>query len=791
LRRKRSSSAAIEAGDMGRGILAEIVKDKNIGTSRRNFLKGSGLAVVGSTLAATTLSPGVAAESTAPTGESSTAINEASGAKFTSPVDAVNVLQGTDSTPAFSRGNTLPIAALPFGMAHWTLQSAANTPWMFSPGVRRIQGLRCTHQLSPWLDDYGHAIFLPFCGETNPEAGARASSYRPEDAKLTPYSFELFLLRYRAKVELIPTERCCLLTAEFENSDGPKIPGLAFDVPGKTSVIKEDRANRRILFTSMANAGGVPENFAAYYVLQFAETWESFDVKPLEGKEPGHQVGVVRFKAGAKIETRIATSFISFEQAQLNLKNELGGNSAATLREAGKARWNEYMHRIDIEGATEKQYRTFYSCMYRALLFPRTFHEPDAAGKMQHYSAFNGKVEPGLMYADHGYWDVYRAWYPFMSIVFPEKLGEILQAWVNAYKEGGWLPQFPAPGYRACMTGSLIDSIFGDAAVKGIEGFDLLAAYEGLKKHATMKGNPDGGYGRVGIEDYLKFNYLPADRIEQSVAETVDAAYGDFCIAQVAKAAGKEDDAKLFLRRSENWRNLFDPSVKFLRGKNADGTWLTPFDPFTWGSPYVEGSAWQHRWDAPHDVAVLMAAMGGKAASAEALEKMVTVPPIFNVGVYGQEIHEMSEMAAVVFGQYAHSNQPSHNMLYLFAHAGRADRTQYWVRKVMDELYSPEMFAGDEDTGSMAAWYILSAMGFYPVCPGKPEYTLGSPLFLRATINLPGKKAFTIDAPGNSAEKVYVRSAHLDGQPIAGITVEHAAITKGGTLRFEMSAAKV
>jgi len=683
-------------------------------------------------------------------------------------------------------------------MAHWTLQSHANTPWMFHPSVRRIQGLRSTHQLSPWLDDYGHAMFMPFCGETHPDPGARASSYRPEDAKLHPHSIELFLLRYRASVELIPTMRGCLLTANFESSEAAKPTGLIIDIPvtlprqGAPDSPKEppvpeptvqpDPTKHSLRFTSTANAGGVPENFATYYVVQFAQPWENFELK----KAGNHHFATVTFKPGSAIEARIATSFISFQQAQLNLEKELGTKSAEVLREAAAAQWNQHFARIQIEGATPIQQRTFASCMYRALLFPRTFHEPDAGGKMQHFSCFNGKVEPGLMYADHGYWDVYRAWYPFMSIVFPEKLGEILQAWVNAYKEGGWLPQFPAPGYRACMTGSLIDSLFGDAVVKGIPGFDIKTAYEGLKKHATIPGNPDKGYGRVGIEDYLKYHYLPADRIDQSAAETVDAAYGDFCIAQVAKAAGHADDATTFLARSQYWRNLFDPSVKFIRGKNADGSWLTPFDPFTWGSPYVEAGAWQHRWDAPHDLNHLIELMGGKQASAEALEAMMTTPPIFNVGVYGQEIHEMSEMAAVSFGQYAHSNQPSHNLLYLFAHAGRPDRTQYWVRKTMNELYSPEKFAGDEDTGSMAAWYLLSSLGFYPVCPGKPEYTLGSPLFTRATIKLPGKTAFVIEAPGNTPEKVFVKSANLNGQPLAGPTIQHSEITKGGTLRFEM-----
>jgi predicted alpha-1,2-mannosidase len=457
------------------------------------------------------------------------------------------------------------------------------------------------------------------------------------------------------------------------------------------------------------------------------------------------------------------------------------------VRSSAAAVWNDHLGRIEIEGATDDQRRTFYSCLYRTLLFPRTWHEPDADGHPHHFSAFNGKVMPGVMYADHGYWDVYRAWYPLMTILFPERLGEILEAWVNAYKEGGWLPQFPCPGYRSCMTGSLIDSVFGDAAAKHITGFDLAGAYEGLKKHATTPGDPAKGYGRVGLEYYLKLQYVPADRVLQSAAETVDAAYGDFCIAQVAKALGRQEDYAAFMKRSENWRNVFDKEVKFFRGKKEDGSWLAPFNPFTWGSPYVEGAAWQHRWDAPQNIPGLIESMGGRAEAAKALQEMVSTPPIFHVGVYGTEIHEMSEMAAVPFGQYAHSNQPVHHLLYLFPHAGRPDLAQLWVRKVMQNLYTPDTFAGDEDTGSMAAWFVLSALGFYPVCPGKPEYTLGSPLFSRAVVHVPGGVTFTVEAKGNTADTVFVRRVSLEGKPISGSVIDHAAILSGGTLRFEMA----
>jgi predicted alpha-1,2-mannosidase len=713
--------------------------------SRRSFLKASGLAALGTVL------PGEKAESEVS--------REPAAGQSHPPVDYVNILQGVDSTSEFSRGGTLPIAALPFGMAHWTLQSDAGSAWMFHPRDRRIQGVRCTHQLSTWLGDYGDATFLPICGEVHPEAAKRSSSYSPESAKLTPYSLQFFLLRYRVHVEMIPTERCGLLTASFEKTEAAKPTGLVIDVPRGT--FEKDENKQTLRFTSTANKGGVPDNFATYYVLRFADRWESF--------EETHSVGTVRFSPGQDVTVRMGTSFISFEQAERNLAKELGDAPAASLRARAAAAWNEPLQRIEIDGASDDQLRVFYSCMYRVLLFPRIWHEPDANGEMHHFSAFNGKVMPGGMYADHGYWDVYRAWYPLMSILFPDRLGEILQAWVNAYKEGGWLPQFPCPGYRACMTGSLIDSVFGDAAVKGIAGFDLEQAYAGLKKHATTPGDPAKGYGRAGIEQYLKLNYVPADQVVQSVAETVDAAYGDFCIAQVAKKLGKDDDYRAFMKRSENWRNVFDSEVKFFRGKNADGSWLTPFDPFQWGSPFVEGSAWQHRWDAPHDVPGLIEAMGGKTRAAEALQEMLRLPPIFDVGVYGTEIHEMSEMAAVSFGQYAQSNQPSHNLLYLFPHAGRPDLTQYWVRKVMQDLYTTDAFPGDEDTGSMSAWFVLSALGFYPVCPGKPEYTLGGPLFRRATVHLPNKKTLVIEASG-------------DGEPHPGLTVQHSELMRGGTL---------
>ena len=734
------------------------------GPDRRRFLKGSALAAMAAVVDAKP------ASAVAERVEES-AIDRGEGRKPEDAVDLANVLQGTDSTHAFSRGNTLPIAAVPFGMAHWTLQSEARSPWMFQPGARRLQGFRSTHQLSPWLSDYGQAVFLPFSGEPRLEPEARASSWRPEDAVLRAYSFKLSLLRYQVDAELVPSTRCALIAAT--NRSG-LAAGFLIEVPKGMEPVDRDEAKHTVRFKSTINEGGVPAGFATYYVVRFGEAWQALDVKA----EAGRLAIVARFGSAKSVEARIATSFISYEQAEKNLEREMGSKPIEQVRSEAKAEWAKHFERMQVEGGTERQQRTFYSCLYRALLFPRTFHEPDDAGMPQHYSAYKGKVEPGVMYADHGYWDVYRAWYPWMSIVFPERLGEILEAWVNAYKEGGWLPQFPAPGYRACMTGSLIDSLFGEAAAKGIKGFDMAAAYDGLKKHATQPGDPDKGYGRRGVEDYLKLGYCSVDHVDQAAAETVDAAYGDFCIAQVAKALGHDEDAAMFMKRSHNWKNIFDGGTGFFRGKHADGSWLEPFDEIQWGNPYVEGAAWQHRWDAPHDMEGLFAAMGGKEKAAAALEKMLTMEPAFHVGVYGQEIHEMSEMAAVNFGQYDHGNQPVHHVLYLLALAGRPDRTRYWVKRVMEELYSPESFAGDEDTGAMAAWYLMSAMGVYAVCPGKAEYVLGRSYFPAMTVRVAEGKTLRIENRGGG------NAAVLNGKGIEGPVVAHSAIVAGGRLVF-------
>jgi predicted alpha-1,2-mannosidase len=743
--------------------------------TRRSFLKIGGAAA----LLATVHPNSDATEATAQkpaTAPAASKPHPASGSKRL--VDLVNPLQGTDSTMVFSRGNTLPIVAVPFGMAHWAIQSSNNDPWFFQPHDERTQGIRCTHQLSPWLGDYGHATFMPFSGDASPEASERASSYRTRQLAIAPHALSMRLMRYGCRFDLAPTERGAAMRFTFDDSGAA---GLFIDLPGLDAEASFDSATGTVTALTHANEGGVPKGFAAYYVVRADAEIAHFELKQVKDR----QVAILRFaaQAGKPITVRVATSFISFDQAARNLKAELGGKPFDQVESEAGAVWEAALGRVRIQGGTETQHKIFYSCLYRALLFPRIWHETDGQGNLVHMSPYSSKVEPGPMYADHGYWDVYRAWYPMMALLYPERLSQILESWVNAYKEGGWLPQFPCPGYRNCMTGSPLDFVFGDAVAKGIKGFDVAAAYQGLKKHATTPVAPGLGYGRPAVEEYSRLGFIPCDVVVGGLAETLDSAYGDFCIAQVARAAGIVEDAAMFEARSQNWHKSFDPKTRYLRGRNADGAWVEPFDPHTWGGPYVEGSASQYRFAVPYDPQGLIEAFGGKAPFLAAMEEMLAEPPVFHVGSYGKEIHEMSEMAAADFGQYAHSNQPIHHTLYMFTMAGRRDLTQHWVHRVLNELYSVDNFCGDEDTGSMSAWYILSSMGFYSMCPSKPEWVLGAPLFDQIDIRYPDGRAIKVEAHSAKAGAFFNR-VMLNGVEHHENVIQHAEFLKGARLVF-------
>ncbi len=707
-------------------------------------------------------------------------------------VNLVNPLQGTNSHHGFSQGNCLPIVARPFGMAHWSPQTDEGR-WLFDPRSRKLQGIRLTHQPSPWMWDYGHFTLMPQTGPPMLGASARSSAYRLDQSEITPYFAKTNLIRYDTTLEMSPTERGAIFQLTFPPSETARV--LLDTFSGESHF--QFRPDRNILagFTR-ANSGGVPSNFASYFAVAFDRPWQKTGLFHRNhhwetDAATGERLGAFAEFAPSDgpLIVRVATSFISIEQAVRNLEQELGTKSFEAVKAEAEAVWNNALGRIEIEGATERQQRTFYTCLYRAQLFPRQFHEYDADGKTIHYSPYDGQTHDGVLYTDNGFWDTYRTVYPLLSIVYPERWEEIIHGWVNAAKESGWFPRWPSPGHRACMIGTHIDAVIADAVVKGCRSFDLESAYAALCRNAFDVGDADETYGRRGIREFAELGYVPADHYHAATACTQDYAYNDWCIAQVAKALalGREEDYQKLIQRAQNYRHVYDPNVGFMRGRNADGGWEEPFREFQWGGAYVEGGPWQSTWAVPHDPAGLIALMGGPDAFCAKIDQMLALPPHFEAGSYGGEIHEMTEMAVADFGQYAQSNQPVHHVLSLYACAGRPDKFQYWVRRILDEYYTPDTLPGDEDNGEMTAWYVLNALGFYPLCPGHPSYVIGSPLFPKALVHLPDGKTLTITAEGNSPENVYVQNMTWNDAPHTATWIAHSDLVAGGHWHFHMT----
>jgi predicted alpha-1,2-mannosidase len=703
----------------------------------------------------------------------------------------VNPLQGTYSHYNFSTGNTLPIMAIPYGMAHWTLQTDNVRGWFFQPAHPKLQGIRCTHQPSPWMGDYGAFTILPQVGGRLLSCTKRGTSYRLDKAVIKPHRFEIELIGSGTKIDVAPTERGAIFQFTFPENGARRV--IFEGVKGETAYAI-GHSQRTISGFTRGNSGGAPDNFAHYFVAEFdcpiSDTTAFKDNEVIE-ELIGDAIGLsVELGSGAgSVTVRVATSFISIDQAKINLARELGTETFSVLTEKAERVWEDVLSTIEIESDSEDELKTFYSCFYRTKLFPRQWHEVDARGKTVHFSPYDGEVHEGVLYADTGFWDTYRTLFPLMTILEPTRVCEILQGFVNAYQESGWLPQWPSPGHRVCMPGTHLDVTIADAVAKNLTSFDVETALEGMIRHAD---NPavDGpvGAGRAAIQEYLDHGYCLATS-HASVSQSLDYAYDDWCIAEVAESQGRKIVEDRMRDRAHNYRKLWDETIGFMRARHADGTWAAgadggEFSPFDWGGPYCEGGPWQSSWAIQHDPAGLMHILGGEEALAAKLDEMLALEPRFNIGGYGQEIHEITEMAVADFGQYAQSNQPVHHVLFLYAAANRMDRLQWEVRRVLETYYTENTLPGDEDNGEMTAWYIFASLGFYPLCPGRPEYVLCSPLFRKATMKLPNGTTFTISSSGTGR---YVRSVTLNGCDHQSSVISHSAIADGGELHFEMS----
>ena len=726
--------------------------------------------------------------------------------KLLPPVEYVTTLMGTQSDYAFSTGNTYPAIALPWGMNFWTPQTGKmGDGWTYTYGAHTIRGFKQTHQPSPWINDYGQFALMPVRGEDKLDEESRQSwfSHQAETAK--PYYYSVYLADHDIRAEITPTDRAAVMRFTFPESAESGVVIDAFDRGSRIETVDD----RTIVGYTTRNSGGVPENFRNWFVVRFDKPFSAVELTdnptrykagsrplyPEGGKavEGDHAVAKVHFATvrGEQVLARVASSFISAEQALQNLK-EVGEASFEEIRDRAEARWNEVLGAIEVSGGSLDEYRTFYSCLYRSVLFPRKFYEITASGEIVHYSPYNGEVLPGYMYTDTGFWDTFRALFPLLNLVYPSVNAEIQAGLANAWRESGFLPEWASPGHRGCMVGNNSASVVSDAILKGITPEeDVETLYEAMMS-GRGKVHPEvSSTGRLGHEYYNTLGYVPYDvGINENVARSLEYAYDDWCIARVARKLGCGEDAAKLEQAAMNYRNLFDAETRLMRGRNADGTFQAPFSPYKWGDAFTEGNAWHYTWSVFHDPEGLATLMGGREAFAQMLDSVFVVPPIYDDSYYGFRIHEITEMQVADMGNYAHGNQPAQHMIYLYDYAGQPWKAQWWAREVMDRLYRarPDGYCGDEDNGQTSAWYVFSALGFYPVCPALDEYALGSPLFGKAVIHRDTGAVITISAPGNAPDKRYVGSLTLDGKPWTHNFLPWADLADGAELRFTMQA---
>ncbi len=713
------------------------------------------------------------------------------------PVDYVNTLVGSQSKHILSNGNTYPAIALPWGMNFWMPQTGMmGDGWAYTYDADKIRGFKQTHQPSPWINDYGQFAIMPVTGEPKFDEEKRASwfSHKAEIAK--PYYYSVYLADHDVLTEISPTMRAAIFRFTFPQNEKSFIVVDALD---EGSYVKIIPGENKIIGYTTKNNGGVPDNFKNYFVIVFDKpfTYKS-TVSENEMKqnrletENKHAEAIIGFatKKAEVVHARVASSFISFEQAELNLK-ELGNDSFDQIREKGRKEWNKVLGKIEVEDGNIDNLRTFYSCLYRSVLFPRSFYEIDTKGKAVHYSPYNGQVSPGYMFTDSGFWDTFRCLFPFVNLMYPSMNAKMQEGLVNAYKESGFLPEWASPGHRGCMVGNNSASIVADAYLKGIRGYDIETLWKAVV-HGTNAVHPKvSSTGRLGYEYYNKLGYIPYDvNIKENAARTLEYAYDDWCIYKLGKKLGKsEKEIGIYAQRALNYKNLFDPTQKLMRGKNQDGSFQSPFNPLKWGDAFTEGNSWHYTWSVFHDPQGLINLMGGKADFNRMMDSVFVMSPAFDDSYYHGVIHEIREMQIMNMGQYAHGNQPIQHMLYLYNYSGEPWKAQYWIREVMDKLYTsaPDGYCGDEDNGQTSAWYVFSAMGFYPVCPGSNEYVLGSPLFKSVKLHLENGKQVTIETDNNSKANRYISSMTVNESPFPKNYLTQELLTQGAKIRFQMS----
>ena len=721
----------------------------------------------------------------------------------TDPADYVSTLVGSLSEHSFSTGNTYPAIALPWGMNFWTpVTGVMGDGWAYRYDAHLIRGFEQTHQPSPWINDYGQFAIMPVRDAKAVDQDSRASWFTHNSEVAKPYYYQVYLADHDINAELAPTDRAASLLFTFPESE---TSGIIVDAYNEGSFIKVLPEENAVIGYTTKNCGGVPENFRNWFVVKFDKPIEAYTVyagptKALEGAaefEGDHALAAVTFKTvrGEKVNAQAASSFISLEQAWTNFK-EVEGKTFAQVKDEAKERWNDILGRIQVGGGSEDQYRTFYSCLYRSTLFPRKFYEINEAGQPVHYSPYNGQVCDGYLYTDTGFWDTFRCLFPLLNLVYPDINEEMQLGFANIARENAFLPEWSSPGHRGCMVGNNSASVVADAIIKGITPESEWQTLYDCIVYGTENVHPEvSSSGRLGHEYYNTIGYVPYNvGINENVARTLEYAYDDWCILQLAKKLGRpQEELDKWEQRSNNWKNVFDPSHNLMRGRNLDGSFQEPFSPYKWGDAFTEGNAWHYTWSVFHDVEGLKESMGGNDNFTAMLDSVFVVPPIYDDSYYGWRIHEITEMQVANMGNYAHGNQPAQHMIYLYDWTDQPWKGQKWIREVMDRLYSarPDGYCGDEDNGQTSAWYIFSALGFYPVCPASDEYAIGTPYFEKAVIHLENGQSVVINAADNSSETPYISSMKFNGKAHETNFLNHSELVKGAKIDFTMSSEPV
>lgn len=724
------------------------------------------------------------------------ALSSVSAQKTTEPIDYVSTLTGTLSKFELSTGNTYPAIALPWGMNFWVPQTGnMGDGWTYTYTADKIRGFKQTHQPSPWMNDYGQFSIMPVTGNLTFDQDRRASWFSHKSEVAKPNYYKVYLADYDITTEITPTERAAIFRFTFPETDKAYVIVDAFDRGSYVKIIPEEK---KIVGYTTRNSGGVPENFKNYFVVEFDKPFTytasvaggMINSKSLESKD-SHAGGVIGFatQRGEIVHARVASSFISPEQAELNLK-ELGADSFNQVAEKGRKVWNDVLGRISIEDDNTDRLRTFYSCLYRSVLFPRSFYEINEKGETVHYSPYNGQVLPGYMFTDTGFWDTFRCLFPFLNLMYPSMNEKMQEGLVNAYKESGFLPEWASPGHRNIMVGNNSASIVSDAYIKGLRGYDIETLWEALKHGANNMHPKVSASGRAGYEYYNKLGYVP-DNVGwgQSAARTLEYAYDDWTIYQLGKKLNKpQSEIEIYAKRAMNYKNLYNPQYKLMTGRSDNGEFDKNFVAEDWSGAFCEGNSWHWSFCVFHDPQGLIDLMGGRKEFITMMDSVFIVPG--NKGMESRGIiHEMREMQVMNMGQYAHGNQPIQHMIYLYNYAAEPWKGQYWVREVMDKLYSytPDGYCGDEDNGQTSAWYVFSALGFYTVCPGTDQYVIGSPIFKSATLNLENGKKVIIKSNNTSSNNRYIASMKLNGKVYTKNYLTHKDLLDGASIVFDMS----